>query len=261
MSPDWAAGLTARASTTALSYRADAALAEAGYTRGDHDTELFTVHPWLAWRSTSGAWVSATVGGGAGTVRHRDRDSRHEQWREWAENALTVTAWGAAAGLPVAAAAGGDVSARARVDGWHIEGEAGRGMARDIAVRGTSYTGGLDWRGRGRLRPVLGTALRHHAGDGADGSAFDVRAGLDAREVLHPRLGVRLDSRSASRLTRHCTSKHGAAAREWTAECGLGSNMRYDPGSRAGRTTGSPGVPPQQQRPASPRQLGWKAPP
>ena len=68
----WQAGLVAAATRTDLTYQAEAALRSRGYASGDHETELFSLHPFAAWHAPSGGHVWGSLGAGSGTLRHRD---------------------------------------------------------------------------------------------------------------------------------------------------------------------------------------------
>ena len=68
----WQAGLVGSFTRTDLRYHAEAGLSGLGYHAGEHDTEILSVHPFAAWHAPSGGHLWASLGAGAGDLRHRD---------------------------------------------------------------------------------------------------------------------------------------------------------------------------------------------
>ena len=94
----WQAGLVAAASRTDLTYQAVAALRPRGYATGDHEIELFSLHPFAAWHAPSGGHVWGSLGAGSGTLRHRDALG----FPSWSRSDVQLRTWALGAALPVA---------------------------------------------------------------------------------------------------------------------------------------------------------------
>ena len=203
---DWLLGVNARSVETTSTYDAYAVhLNQQGYYRGDYDSELLSVTPFVATRLPGGAHAYAAAGVGYGTMRHRDVDSgKHTNGRDWAQwnhAPLDLRTWHLGGGLPLGDAGPGLLAFAARVDGFTIEAEPNAVM-RPVADRGRPYrysgstwTAGADWTHQSRWRPSLHVDWEHDTGDGTEGSRLVVGAAIDAAGIVHPRLALELDAR------------------------------------------------------------------
>ena len=193
---DWLLGVNARSVETDSTYQAlTGALTDAGYSRGNYDTSIVSVAPFVASRIPSGAYAYAGAGAGRGTLRHRDIESEHTSWNDWSTAALDLRTWHVGGGLPLGNAAGGTLDFATRVDGFALNARKSRVMARDFRFTGTTWTAGGSWTHQSRWRPSLHVDWEHDSGDGTDGSRLVVGAAIDAAGIGHPRLALELDAR------------------------------------------------------------------
>ena len=203
---DWLLGVNARSVETTSTYYAYAVdLNYQGYYRGDYDSEILSVTPFVATRLPGGAHAYAAAGVGYGTMRHRDVDSGRQSngryWSDWNRAPLDLRTWHLGGGLPLGDAGPGLLAFAARVDGFSIQAEPNAVM-RPVADRGrpyrysgTTWTAGADWTHQSRWQPSLHVDWEHDAGDGTEGSRLVVGAAIDAAGIVHPRLALELDAR------------------------------------------------------------------
>ena len=107
----WQAGLVAAFTRTDLRYRAEASLAGSGYRAGEHDTEIFSVHPFAAWHAPSGEKLWASLGAGLGDLRHRDDPGFPSR----SASDIRLRAWALGASVPVADVLSGKPRCRGRL--------------------------------------------------------------------------------------------------------------------------------------------------
>ena len=183
----WQAGLVAAFTRTELDYRAEASLAGSGYRSGEHDTEIFSVHPFAAWHAPSGPKLWASLGAGTGDLRHRDDPG----FPSWSASDIRLRAWALGASVPVADVLSGSLDAEAGFESFALEIEGGGRISSSLpTMRGRDYRAGLAWAAPVRGAPSLSVAYRQSTGDGPEGARLETRGAVSFAGILHPRLGA-----------------------------------------------------------------------
>ena len=220
-SGSWQAGLIASFTRTDLRYRADARLAGKGYRAGDHDTEIFSLHPFAAWHMPSGGDVWASLGAGTGQLRHRDDHG----FPSWSRSDVRLRAYAAGASVPVAEVLSGEVEAEAGVEAFAFEIEGGGRISSSLpTLRGRDWRAGVAWSAPVRGAPSLSVAYRHQTGDGPEGGQLETKGSVSVDDILDPRLSLIANINGALGLGDH---DHDS----W----GLSGGIRFAPGeSRRG---------------------------
>ena len=220
-SGSWQAGLIASFTRTDLRYRADARLAGQGYRAGDHDTEIFSLHPFAAWHMPSGGDVWASLGAGTGQLRHRDDHG----FPSWSRSDVRLRAYAAGASVPVAEVLSGEVEAEAGVEAFAFEIEGGGRISSSLpTLRGRDWRAGVAWSAPVRGAPSLSVAYRHQTGDGPEGGQLEMKGSVSVDDILDPRLSLIANIDGALGLGDH---DHDS----W----GLSGGIRFAPGeSRRG---------------------------
>ena len=186
-SGSWHAGLLASFTRTDLRYRADARLAGQGYRAGDHDTEIFSLHPFAAWHMPSGGDVWASLGAGTGQLRHRDDHG----FPSWSRSDVRLRAYAAGASVPVAEVLSGQVEAEAGVEAFAFEIEGGGRISSSLpTLRGRDWRAGVAWSAPVRGSPSLSMAYRHLTGDGPEGGQLETKGSVSVDGILDPRLSL-----------------------------------------------------------------------
>ncbi len=220
-SGSWQAGLIASFTRTDLRYRARARLAGQGYRAGDHDTEIFSLHPFAAWHMPSGGDVWASLGAGTGQLRHRDDHG----FPSWSRSDVRLRAYAAGASVPVAEVLSGEVEAEAGVEAFAFEIEGGGRISSSLpTLRGRDWRAGVAWSAPVRGAPSLSVAYRHLTGDGPEGGQLETKGSVSVDGILDPRLSLIANIDGALGLGDH---DHDS----W----GLSGGIRFAPGeSRRG---------------------------
>ncbi|MDE0060047.1 MAG: Ig domain-containing protein [Defluviicoccus sp.] len=212
----WQAGLVAAFTRTDLRYRADPGLSGSGYRAGEHDTEIFSVHPFAAWHAPSGEKLWASLGAGLGDLRHRDDPG----FPSWSASDIRLRAWTLGASVPVADILSGGLDAEAGFESFAFEIEGGGRISSALpTMRGRDYRAGLAWAAPVRGAPSLSVAYRQSTGDGPEGARLETRGSVSFAGILHPRLGA----------TGSAGASFGLGDREhesWR----LGGGIRFAPG-------------------------------
>ncbi len=181
----WQAGLAASFARTDLRYRAAPRLAEAGYRSGEHDTEVFSVHPFAAWHWRSGAHLWASLGAGLGELRHRDDAGFPSR----ARSDVRLRAYAAGASVPLTEVWSGQIDAEAGLESFRFEIEGGSRISTELPpLRGHDYRAGLAWSAPVTGRPSVSLAYKRLTGDGPEGTLVEARGSTSAAGILHPRL-------------------------------------------------------------------------
>ena len=211
----WQAGLVAAFTRTELDYRAEASLAGSGYRSGEHDTEIFSVHPFAAWHAPSGPKLWASLGAGTGDLRHRDDPG----FPSWSSSDVRLRAWALGASVPVADIFSGNLDAEAGFESFAFEIEGGGRISSSLpTLRGRDYRAGLAWAAPVRGAPSLSVAYRQSTGDGPEGARLETRGAVSFAGILHPRLGV----------TGSAEASYGLGDYEHES-WGLGGGIRFAP--------------------------------
>ena len=186
-SGSWQAGLIASVTRTDLHYRAEAELAERGYFAGEHDTEIFSVHPFGAWHMPSGGHLWASLGAGMGQLSHRDDMG----FPSWSRSDVRLRAHAVGAALPIADILSGELEAEAGIDSFAFEIEGGDRISSTLpTMRGRDYRAGLAWSAPIAGAPSLSVAYKHLTGDGPEGGQLEARGSVSFEGVFDPRLTV-----------------------------------------------------------------------
>ena len=214
----WQAGLIASLTRTELHYRAEAALAERGYRTGEHDTEILSVHPFAAWHAPSGGHLWASLGAGAGDLRHHDDLG----FPSWSRSDVSLRAWTAGLSVPVAQVLSGDLDAEAGIESFAFEIEGGGQISAALpTLRGRDWRAGLAWSAPVAGTPSLSLAWRQSTGDGPESARVEARGSVSAAGVLDPRLSLTGSALASLGLG---DSEHSS----W----GLGGGVRFAPNGR-----------------------------
>ena len=217
----WQTGLIAAFTRTELHYRAISGLAEHGYHSGEHDTEIFSVHPFAAWHMASGGHLWASLGAGTGRLRHRDGHG----FPSWSRSDVRLRAHAAGVAVPVTALLSGELRAEAGIESFAFEIAGGDQISSALpTMRGHDYRAGLKWASPVPDAPSLSVAYKHLTGDGPDGGHLEAKGFVSIAGLFDSRLS----------LTGSAEASVGVGDYEhdfW----GLGVGVRYAPGeSRRG---------------------------
>ena len=181
----WQAGLVASFTATDLHYRAAADFDEHGYRAGEHNTELFSLHPFAAWHLPSGANVWASLGAGMGELRHRDDLG----FPSWSRSDVRLRTYVAGASVPLADVLSGELEAEAGIEAFAFEIEGGGRISSSLPTqRGRDYRAGLTWSAPIPGTPSLSMAYKHLTGDGPEGGRLEARGSVSAAGMFDPRL-------------------------------------------------------------------------
>ena len=213
----WQVGLVGSFTRTDLRYHAEAGLSTLGYHAGEHDTEILSVHPFAAWHAPSGGHLWASLGAGAGDLRHRDDLG----FRSWSRSDVQLRAWAAGLSVPVAQVLSGDLDAEAGIESFAFEIEGGGQISAALpTLRGRDWRAGLAWSAPVTGAPSLSLAWRRSTGDGPEGTRLETRGSVSADGILDPRLS----------LTGTAAASFGLGDYEQDA-WGVGGGARFAPGS------------------------------
>ena len=183
----WQAGAVASFTRTELDYRADEGLSGRGYRAGEHDTEIISLHPFAAWHLPSGGRLWASLGAGAGELRHRDDLGFPSR----SSSGVRFGAYAVGASVPVADLLSGDLEAEAGIESFALEIEGGGQISTSLpTVRGRDYRAGLAWAAPVPGAPTLSMAYRQLTGDGPEGARLETRGSVSFAGILHPQLSV-----------------------------------------------------------------------
>ena len=181
----WQAGLVASATWTDVYYRAAVDLAERGYSAGEHNTEIFSLHPFAAWHMASGGQLWASLGAGVGQLRHRDGHG----FPSWSRSDVRLRTYAAGASVPVADVLYGDLQAEAGIESFAFEIEGGGRISSSLpTLRGRDYRAGLTWSAPVPGAPSLSMAYKQLTGEGPEGGQLEVRGSVSVAGILDPRL-------------------------------------------------------------------------
>ena len=212
----WQAGLVASLTRTELHYRAEAALAERGYRAGEHDTEIFSLHPFGAWHMPSGGHLWASLGAGTGRMRHRDDHG----FPSWSRSDVRLRAYAVGGAVPVTDVLSGELRAEAGIESFAFEIEGGDRISSSLPTfRGHDYRAGLAWSASVTGTPSLSIAYTHLTGDGPEGGRLEARGSVSVAGILDPRLTVIGNAEGSFGLGDY---EHDS----W----GLGGGVRFAPG-------------------------------
>ena len=183
----WQVGLVGSFTRTDLRYHAEAGLSGLGYHAGEHDTEILSVHPFAAWHAPSGGHLWASLGAGAGDLRHRDDLG----FPSWSRSDVSLRAWAAGLSVPVAQVLSGDLDAEAGIESFAFEIEGGGRISAALpTLRGRDWRAGLAWSAPVAGAPSLSLAWRRSTGDGPEGARVEARGSVSAAGVHDPRLSL-----------------------------------------------------------------------
>ena len=212
----WQAGLIASFTGTDLHYRAPAGLAERGYLAGEHDTEIFSFHPFAAWHMPSGGHLWASLGAGMGRLSHRDEKG----FPSWSRSDVRLRAHAVGAALPIADVLSGELEAEAGIESFAFEIEGGDRISSTLpTMRGRDYRAGLAWSAPIAGAPSLSVAYKHLTGDGPEGGQLEAKGSVSVEGIFDPRLTVTGNAEGSFGLSDY---EHDS----W----GLGGGVRFAPG-------------------------------
>ena len=181
----WQAGLVAAFTRTDLRYRAAARLSEFGYQAGEHDTEIFSVHPFAAWHAPSRGHLWASLGAGLGDLRHLDDLG----FPSWSSSDVELRAYAAGASVPLAEVLSGELDAEAGIESFAFDIKGGDRISTTLpTLRGRDYRAGLAWRAPVRGAPSVSLAYRQLTGDGPEGGQVVLGGSVSASGILDTRL-------------------------------------------------------------------------
>ena len=181
----WQAGLVAAFTRTDLRYRASERLSGLGYQAGKHDTELLSVHPFVAWHAPSRGHLWASLGAGLGDLRHRDDLG----FPSWSTSDVELHAYAAGVSVPVAHVLSGELDAEAGIESFAFDIEGGGRISAHLpTLRSRDYRAGLAWSAPVRGSPSLSLAYKRLTGDGPQGAQVEARGSVSASGILDPRL-------------------------------------------------------------------------
>ncbi len=188
------AGLIASLTRTRLRYDAEASLAERGYHSGEHDTEIVSLHPFVAWHAPSGGHVWASLGGGMGDLRHRDDLG----FPSWSGSDVRLLAYALGGSVPLTDVLSGQLEAEAGIESFAFEIEGGDRISSTLpTLRGLDYRGGLAWSAPVAGAPSVSVAYRHLTGDGSEGARVDAQGSVSFARLLHQRLTMTASARGS----------------------------------------------------------------
>lgn len=183
----WQAGLVASLIRTGLDYHAGSGLYERGYLAGEHDTEFLSLHPFAAWHASSGGYFWASLGAGAGELRHRDDLG----FPSWSRSDASLLSYAAGAAVPVAEVLSGELQAEAGIESFALKIEGGGSISSSLpTIRGRDYRAGLAWSAPLPGSPSISMAYKHLTGDGADGGSLETEGSFSVAGVFDPRLSL-----------------------------------------------------------------------
>ncbi len=212
----WQAGLVASVTRTDLRYRAPAGLAGRGYHAGEHDTEIFSLHPFAAWHMPSGGHLWASLGAGTGRLSHRDDVG----FPSWSRSDVRLRAHAVGAALPIADVLSGELEAEAGIESFAFEIEGGDRISSTLpTMRGRDYRAGLAWSAPVAGAPSLSVAYEYLTGDGPEGGQLEANGSVSVEGVFDPRLTV----------TGNAGGSFGLGDQEHDS-WGLGGGVRFAPG-------------------------------
>ena len=190
----WQAGLVAAFTRTDLRYRAGADLSRLGYRAGEHDTEIFSVHPFAAWHAPSGGHLWASLGAGLGDLRHRDDLG----FPSWSSSDVRLRAYAVGASVPLADVLSGDLDAEAGIESFAFEIKGGGRISTSLpTLHGRDYRAGLAWNAPVRGAPFVSLAYRQVTGDGPEGAQVEAQGSVSAAGIHDPRLTLTANAEAA----------------------------------------------------------------
>ncbi len=183
----WQAGLIASFTGTELDYRAEAGLAERGYLTGEHDTRIFSLHPFAAWHLPSGGHLWASLGAGMGRLSHRDERG----FPSWSRSDVRLRTHAVGAGFPIADALSGELEAETSIESFAFEIEGGDRISSSLPTfRGRDWRAGLAWSAPIAGAPSLSVFYKRLTGDGPEGGQLEARGSVSVEGLFDPRLTV-----------------------------------------------------------------------
>ena len=200
--------------------------------RGDYESRMTSVHPYLGWTSPQGLDLWATLGYGRGEIEIDDeqvRDGDPDYAVRRSDMTLKTAAAGASGPLMTdeSPIAGGTMALGLRSEAsWaqvEVEGEGDDGLIAQQTVNANRLRLALEGSHEqalasgGSLTPSLELGLRHDGGDGITGTGIEIGGGLRYRD---PATGLTVEGHG-----RVLTGQSNY--REW----GLGGSVRLDPGA------------------------------
>ncbi len=200
--------------------------------RGDYESRMTSVHPYLGWTSPQGLGLWATVGYGWGDIEIEDaqvRDGDPDYAVRRSNMTLKTAAAGASGPLMTdeSPIAGGTMALELRSEAsWaqvEVEGEGDDGLIVQQTVNANRLRLALEGSHEqalasgGSLTPSLELGLRHDGGDGITGTGIEIGGSLRYRD---PAAGLTVEGHG-----RVLTGQ--SDYREW----GLGGSVRLDPGA------------------------------
>ncbi len=200
--------------------------------RGDYESRMTSVHPYLGWTSPQGLGLWATVGYGWGDIEIEDaqvRDGDPDYAVRRSDMTLKTAAAGASGPLMTdeSPIAGGTMALELRSEAsWaqvEVEGEGDDGLIVQQTVNANRLRLALEGSHEqalasgGSLTPSLELGLRHDGGDGITGTGIEIGGSLRYRD---PAAGLTVEGHG-----RVLTGQ--SDYREW----GLGGSVRLDPGA------------------------------
>ena len=181
----WQAGVVASFTRSDLRYDAAPALSGEGYRAGEHDTEIFSLHPFAAWHTPAGGHLWASLGAGSGDLRHRDAPGFPSRSRSDVQ--LRTFAVGASA--PLGEMLRGELRAQAGFESFAFEIEGGGRISSALpTLHGRDWRAGLEWSAPHPATPALSLAYRRLGGDGPEGAQMEARASAAFAGLLDSRL-------------------------------------------------------------------------
>ena len=238
----WQTGLVAALTETELRYRAEADLAQLGYRSGEHDTEIVSLHPFVAWHVPSGGHLWMSIGAGVGQLQHRDAPA----FLSLSSSDVRLQAYALEATLPVAEVMQGTLDAEAGVASFAFDVGGGDQISAEIpTLRGLDYRAGLAWNSAGPGTPSVALAYRQLTGDGPEGALLEAQGAVSADGLLKniPRFSLKGTVTASLGLGDHEQESLsvGASARFAPGRAGRGFDASLDTrlaSSADGRPTG-----------------------
>ena len=200
--------------------------------RGDYQSRMTSVHPYLGWTSPQGLGMWATVGYGQGEVEIDDeqvRDGDPDYPVRRSDTTLKTAAMGASGPLMTdeSPIAGGTMALELRSEAsWaqvEVEGEGDDGLVAQQTVNAWRLRLALEGShahelaSGASLTPSLELGLRHDGGDGITGTGIEIGGSLRYRD---PAAGLMIEVNGRVLAGQ-------SDYREW----GLGGSLRLDPGA------------------------------
>ncbi len=200
--------------------------------RGDYQSRMTSVHPYLGWTSPQGLGLWATVGYGWGDIEIEDaqvRDGDPDYPVRRSDTTLKTAAAGASGPLMTdeSPIAGGTTTLMLKGEAsWaqvEVEGEGDDGLIAQQTVNANRLRLALEGSHEqalasgGSLTPSLELGLRHDGGDGITGTGIEIGGSLRYRD---PASGLTIEGNGRVLAGQ-------SDYREW----GLGGSLRLDPGA------------------------------